>query len=426
MVDLCYRVLCRNSILLTAFSLTALPAFADDIFRLGSVQQLNLASATEEYRPRVACAASGTFVATWMNADADGWGVAARTFDSGGAPTSGEIRVNAVTTDSQDASGVARDAAGNFVVVWRDLTAEGAVNGTGIRARLFTAAGVGATEFSVNSHLPGNQGIPDIARSAGGSFVVVWFGIGPGGVDGVWLRRFDAGGTPQGVETLVAAGGGYPSVVLNPVTGGFVVAWESSNGTDLDIHARRFDAFGNPLGSVLDVNGSTAGNQQSASLATDADGDFVVLFEGPRSGDSYGVSGQLYSAVGAPVGEEFSVNAETDDFQLQAVATFDATGGFLVTWAHLILSEEARLHAAYFSPLAVRYDPANDYPLTSTLETDHSQFGADLCSDGERSFRAVFHEYGAGGTNSEIYSQRLFVGIFADGFESNDTTAWSP
>ena len=344
----------------------------------------------------------------------------------GGTPTSAELPVNAVTTSIQDSPSVDRDASGNFVVLWRDYTAEGGANGVGIRGRMFSAAGAGATEFSVNSHLPGDQENPRVARRADGSFVAVWKGVGPGTVQGTWLRRYDAAGAPQGVETLVAVGGQNPSVALNPLTGGFVIAWNFYDGSQHDVRAQRFDAVGNPLGGVLDVNTSTSGNQIGPVVASDVDGDFVVVFVGDGQGDNYGVLGQLFNAAGSPVGGEFWVNATVINDQGRPSAAFDETGGFLVIWNHTVTPSPLmlRAYAAYFSPLAIR-SGGSDYPVTAILDPSHFQATGKVCRDGARTFRTVFFEYDATGTNAEIYSQRLFFGIFADGFESSDTSAWS-
>ena len=300
MFELCRLPARRAAPLLVLGLLAVAPALADGIFRLGSVQQLSVTSAGQASFPVVACAERGSFVAAWLEPDADVSGVYARTFAWGGTPTSAELPVNAVTTDSQDAPSVARDAAGNFVVVWRDFTAEGGANGLGIRGRRFTAAGVGATEFSVNSHLPGNQEFPDVARRADGSFVATWRGVGPGSVQGAWFRRYDAAGTPQGIETLVAVGGQWPSVALNPLTGGFVIAWNFHDGTDNDVYAQRYDNVGNPLGAVLNVNASTSGAQTTPTVASNADGDFVITFVGEGQGDTSGILAGSSAPPGRP------------------------------------------------------------------------------------------------------------------------------
>ncbi len=378
-----------------------------------------------EAEPVIGCGQDGAFAASWLWEDGSNWGVKARSFAEGALPNSLEKPVNATTTAAQDLAAIGRDALGNFVVVWRDFAAEGAGNGIGIRARMFDAAGDAAPEFAVNSHLPGNQDDPEIARSTSGNFVVVWNGIGPGDVNGVWMRRFDAGGTPLGAETLVVASGTDPSIALNPLTGGYVVAWDFYNGVDVDVRAQRFDASGVSIGGVIDVNTTTTGRQARPVVAADGAGNFVVLYEGSGLGDSYGVLGQLFSAVGVPTGSEFWVYATIADDQFNPEIAFDAAGAFMVLWTTKLDARRYRVDAAHFSPSGARSGSA-DLPLTATLAAGHSQISSDICSDGARTFRAVIEEEEADLAHSEIFSQRLVFGVLADGFESGDTGAWIP
>ncbi|MEO8197687.1 MAG: hypothetical protein ABI689_13310 [Thermoanaerobaculia bacterium] len=404
---------------------SATAGFADNLYRLGSPQQLNIGNATKNYSPRIVCAEDGPLLAVWANTDADSKGVVVRSYDLTGDPTSGEVQVNVSTTGVQDSPVIARDAAGNYVIAWRDFVIEGPGNDTGVRGRLFSSSGVATPEFAVNTYSPGEQSDPEVARAAAGNFVVVWDGYGPGAVYGAWMRRFDAAGTPLDIETLVAVGGQYPKIAFNPVTGGFVIAWHFHNGTDFEVRAQRYDSVGAPLGSVINVNSSTTGSQYFASLAVRANGDFVVLFEGEGQGDDEGVLGQLFTATGTPVGGEFWVNNELANRQSGSRAEFDASGGFTVLWSTVFDATHFRGFAAHFSSTAA-HDGMSDLPVTATLAASHSQLVTGLCRDGSSTFRTAYSDLNAAATVSEVFSQRLTFAIFSDGFESLDTTAWLP
>ena len=95
-------------------------------------------------------------------------------------------------------------------------------------------------------------------------------------------------------------------------------------------------------------------------------------------------------------------------------------------WTHTVSPSPPlwRTYAAYFSPLAVRsasatirsplpWEPTTGKLRVSSVATMRGASGQSLTSTDPV------------GASGEIYSQRLFFGIFADGFESNDTTAWS-
>jgi hypothetical protein len=87
-----------------------------------------------------------------------------------------------------DTAAVARDAAGNFVVVWRsdDLGAPGPNDDTsGIFGRRYAASGAPlGDEFLVNAYTTGSQTSPTVAADPDGRVVVVWSstdrGTGPG------------------------------------------------------------------------------------------------------------------------------------------------------------------------------------------------------------------------------------------------------
>ncbi len=124
--------------------------------------------------------------------------------------------------------------------------------------------------------------------------------------------------------------------------GKFVVAWRSlgSGGTDhlgTSIHARRFDASGNPLGAEFQVNTYTTNDQTDAAVASDTQGNFVVAWssQGSSGTDSsaYSAQAQHYRADGTPLGGQFQVNSYTTSYQDGTDVACDDRGNFVVTWA---------------------------------------------------------------------------------------------
>jgi len=203
-------------------------------------------------------------------------------------------------------------------------------------------------EIPVNSYASGVQRSSAVAMDGSGRFVVVWMSDGSNGGDAssysILGQRFDAEGSPLGSELQINS---YttsyqenPSVAVDGA-GNFVVAWDSggsaeSDGSGTSIQARRFDADGNAIGEDFQVNSSTAGAQYSPSVAMNAAGSFVVVWESESSlGDdasSYSVQGQLYDADGNTVGGEFQVNTYPTGSQTVAQAAMDADGNFVVVW----------------------------------------------------------------------------------------------
>lgn len=90
---------------------------------------------------------------------------------------------------------------------------------------------------------------------------------------------------------------------------------------------------GEPLGDEFRINTYTTSNQVSPALATDASGNFVVVWNSyGQDGSSAGVFGQRYAGPGAPLGPEFRVNSYTPAFQHQASVAADSAGNFVVVW----------------------------------------------------------------------------------------------
>src|SRR5262245_4280194 len=89
----------------------------------------------------------------------------------------------------------------------------------------------------------------------------------------------------------------------------------------------------NPVGPEFRVNTYTTERQESAKVATDSSGNFVVVWQSLyQDGSSYGVYGQRYDGTGAPVGFEFRVNTYTTDRQFHPSVASDPSGNFVVVW----------------------------------------------------------------------------------------------
>src|SRR5688572_22728976 len=123
-----------------------------------------------------------------------------------------------------------------------------------------------APEFQVNTYTTGHQGLAVVAAQGAG-FVVAWHGGAnqDGSGYGVFARRFDGSGAAlDAVEFQVNAVGtglqGLPAVAAD-ATGRFVVGWGAQDGSDYGIFARRFDAAGAPQGGDFRVNSYTTARQ---------------------------------------------------------------------------------------------------------------------------------------------------------------------
>ncbi|MGL4464506.1 MAG: hypothetical protein ACRC1K_20330 [Planctomycetia bacterium] len=114
--------------------------------------------------------------------------------------------------------------------------------------------------------------------------------------------------------------------------GNFVVVWNGPGaGDSYGTYARRFSAAGEPRGPELLVNSRTIGLQVSAAVAMDADGDFVVTWR-DADGDGAGIFLKRFNAEGDAQSGEIQVNSQTINNQYNSVVAMDADGDFVVAW----------------------------------------------------------------------------------------------
>lgn len=192
----------------------------------------------------------------------------------------------------------------------------------------FTISVVGG-EFPVNTFTPGFQGSPSVTGLANGGYVVTWMSWNQDGSEsGIYGQRYAANGAPEGNEFLInttTAGSQESPSVAALINGGFVVAWDSR--TDITSHsvfARQYNAAGVPQGEETPV--STIGNGSSViPLIT---GGFVVIWQ-----SSGGISARQYDTTGAPQSAEITIVNRAPDRGTELMsATALPDGGYLITW----------------------------------------------------------------------------------------------
>jgi hypothetical protein len=344
---------------------------------LGGEFSINTHTTGYQRGPSVASDNAGNFVVVWSSLGQDGsaWGVFGQRFDAAANPLGSEFQVNSYTTSFQENPWVSSDPAGNFVVVWPSSEQDG--SGEGVFAQRFTASGEpSGAEFQVNVHTTACQDDPRVSSAANGDFVVVWSSdFQDGSAEGVFGRRYNASGWPLGgefqVNTFTTGGQLFPSVDTDDA-GDFVIAWTHdyiSNDGMSDVIGQRFDAAGNPLGGEFQINSYSTGHQSFANVASDRGGNFTVMWMSEdQDGSDFGVFGQQYDSSAAPTGSQFQINSYTTD----------------------------------------------------------AQFPASLHLNDDGSFVAIWTSRGQDGSEQGVFGRRfLSHRIFADGFESGDTSAWS-
>jgi hypothetical protein len=265
----------------------------------------------------------------------------------------GESTVNSFVAGEQRIPAVAKLADGGYVVVWQstlqvDSTYE-------IFFQRFNASGVAVgPEMRVNTVTSSTQDQPHVAGLSNGGFVITWddaSGTDGSGV-GVYGQRYDSQGQPQGgnflANTFTSSSQQYNDVVswagAGPVAAGYGVVWGSagsnpgSNGWE--IYLQRFDNAGNKVGGELRVSdavgASTAqpGTQYEPSIAAHANGNLVIAWrdDSGNDGSGVGVFGRLFTAATATFGPTFVISTTTAGSQYEVDVATLSDGGFVAVW----------------------------------------------------------------------------------------------
>lgn len=313
----------------------------------------------------------------------------------------GTFRIS-TTPATFDRSTVVSDAAGNFVVVWKEPNFTASRVSGRILARRFDAElkPVGQT-FRINSVI-GSTFDPAVAMDAGGGFAVTWQQI----IDNkrrLLVRLFDPSGTPLGAEIEVSeatsARGGAVSRADN---GDTCVTWEEqAPGRHSSVFIRTFDPLGAPLSDPVELGmggpDTAIDDHRFPAVAAGADGRFFVAWSHGIDTESV-LLGQLVNRDATLSGERSTV---LEDDASPSVSR-GTDGGFLVSWIHEISGPEP-----LYGVSARLYDGQGQARGDVTeIVRDRSLGGPAVSADGRGGFLAVWLGESSTG-DSLIYGQHL-------------------
>ena len=161
--------------------------------------------------------------------------------------------------------------------------------------------------------------------------------------EGVFVARFDRDGSALGSPTLVnitTQGEQDSPAIASDADGNFVVVW-SGRGFDREsvqrdrhgIWMRAFNADGTPVGEGETlVNTTIGGTQHTPAVSMSSDGRFVVTWNGVGAGDADGVFMRSFSADRTPAGDEVLVNTTVEGEQNDVDVDMNDAGEFVVAW----------------------------------------------------------------------------------------------
>lgn len=320
--------------------------YSDEGVPIGSEFRVNTYTQGNQFDPIICSLDNGAFVVVWTSWGQDGsaYGVYGQVFSGDGTRISDEFRVNTFSAGNQYLPSITSLIHGGFVVTWGSQAQDG--SGYGVYGQVYRSDGAAiGSEFRVNTYTFGDQNEPSVTRLENGGFVVAWYSLGQDGSGyGVYGQVYNSDGNRIGGEFRVNTythDWQYLPSVASLVNGGFVVTWQSGgiwsslgqDGSESGVYGQVYSGDGSPVGGEFRVNTHTEDRQSFPSVASLADGGFVVTWQSNEQDGSYGgIYGQVYGGDGSPVGGEFRVNTYTAGNQVSAsIASLD-DGGFVVTW----------------------------------------------------------------------------------------------
>ncbi len=274
--------------------------------------------------------------------DGSSYGIYARLFNKSGVAQESQFKVNAYTTGNQISPSVAMDSTGDFVIAWESFGQDGSDYGVYAQLYNSTAVAQ-ETNFRVNTYTTGQQLAPTVAMDSAGDFVIAFQGVGVGSTttETIYAQRYNASDAAQGSNFLVTDVFGITenASVSMDAAGEFVVMFTEFEGPLLAepiIVGQQFSAGGVAQGGAFQVSAYSGGFQGFASVAMDSEGDFVVAWgDNGEDGSGYGAYAQQYAMQSGAAASQFQyqVNTYTTGSQESPKVASDSEGDYVVVWA---------------------------------------------------------------------------------------------
>jgi hypothetical protein len=308
-------------------------------------EQIIGGASSNELLVRLAPLKNGRVFATWQDdsgLDGDWAGIFGAVMNADGLLTGDAFQINRAYTDGLQRSPEVAAAKNSVLTVWTDDAAPATtrLRVAGQRFDLdenfiFDEVTIARDPDEI-AYWPVITAIPEDEED---EFVVAWESFTSASVHtgfDIAARIIGPGATLSSRivlnEDKSEVDQGNPSIAST--ARGFIAAWTTFRFDDWDVYARRFDSLGNPTSAEFRVSSDHLYNQSAPSIATSANGDFVVLWATTTGGST--VYGRAFDADGTPLGEQFRVSTKRRGFQgdpfVRVGVSFVNNTDFVATW----------------------------------------------------------------------------------------------
>ncbi|MBN2089144.1 Ig-like domain-containing protein [candidate division KSB1 bacterium] len=384
---------------------------------------------SEQKEPTVAVAGNGNFVVGWLDKRNNNSDIYLQIYANNGNKQGSNIRVNDDTgIEPQYHPAVAMNFDGSFILVWTDER-----NGDlDIYGQRFNTAGArNGVNFRVNDGTGSSaQLYPAVAVDGRGYEFVVWEDERAGSSD-IFTQKYTNLGVKIGnnykiQEDSYKEDQKRPRITADN-TGNILIVWQDDRNEDRDIYGHRYYNTGVPGSSNLKINDDVGSSAQlNSSLAADANGNFVIVWEDYRTGFGE-IYGQRFTNTGNRLGPNFMINDDSSNAnQKYPSVGMDDEGNFIVAWRDG-RNGENDIYAQYFN--AEGSTVGRNFKVNDD-GNGHDQFIPAIAMNAGGSSVIVWLDKRNG--QEDIYGQRYGKGGIAEGnnFRINESKAinnrWSP
>jgi len=234
--------------------------------------------------PVVAGLPTGGWVVAWIAERSGSRDIVYRLVASDGSLSEERI-ANAERTNVQEQPRIAT-LDGGFVIAWTNRYETTADPYGGIYARRFDAAGAAlGGDIDVVATRPYRDQAPALA-ARGSTWAVSWFRLDLAGVAGnrIFARRFGSTGPIDATEVELAADVLAAPEMTATETGGFAIAWATTDAAaTFHVNARLLAAGATAPGPLFEIGTGSTARYENPALASLGGDDIFAVWEQPRT-----------------------------------------------------------------------------------------------------------------------------------------------
>jgi len=291
-----------------------------------------------QLRPDISIKDNGDYIIAWEDERNDNWDIYLQRYLSDGSEIGNNFFIEDTTDSDQRNASIENDLPGNFVVSWQDSR----IDYLEVYAQRFSVEAIPiGSSFIVSTDtgcLYQYQFYSEITVDNFGNFTICWEDHRYGNNGDIFAQSYLNDGTTIGdnfiVNDDIGSENQYTPSIAKDSSDNFIIAWVDIRDDCEDIYAQRFSNDGTALGSNFKVNDDTIGLfiHYSPSIATDAEGNFVITWTDYRSGFCCDIYAQRYSNEGTPLGSNFIVNNSGACMHHNSRVVCKKNGDFIITW----------------------------------------------------------------------------------------------